>query len=87
MAMYEPAHPGIILGEDILKEMDITITEGASRLGISRKTLSLVVNGKARIQADLAVKLETVFKKPSAEHWLRMQSAYDLYYARLKMVA
>ncbi|HFC92278.1 MAG TPA: addiction module antidote protein, HigA family [Leucothrix mucor] len=87
MAMHKPAHPGIILGEDILKEMKITITEGASRLGISRKTLSLVVNGKARIQADLAVKLEIVFNKPSAEHWLRMQSAYDLYYARLKMVA
>ncbi len=87
MAMYEPVHPGIILGEDILKEMEMTITDGANRLGISRKTLSLVVNGKARIQADLAVKLEIVFNKPSAEHWLRMQSAYDLYHARLKMVA
>lgn len=87
MAMHEPIHPGLILGEDILKEMNITITDGANRLGISRKTLSLVVNGKARIQADLAVKLETVFNKPSAEHWLRMQSAHDLYYARLKMVA
>lgn len=87
MAMHEPSHPGFILGENILKEMEITITEGASRLGISRKTLSLVVNGKARIQADLAVKLEVVFNKPSAEHWLRMQSAYDLYHARLKMAA
>ena len=87
MAMYEPVHPGIILGEDILKEMEMTITDGANRLGIGRKTLSLVVNGKARIQADLAVKLEIVFNKPSAEHWLRMQSAYDLYHARLKMVA
>lgn len=87
MAMYEPSHPGLILGEDILKAMDMTITEGASRLGVSRKTLSLVVNGKARIQADLAVKLEMVFNKPSAEQWLRMQSAYDLYYARLKMIA
>lgn len=87
MAMHEPIHPGLILGEDILKEMNITITDGANRLGISRKTLSLVVNGKARIQADLAVRLEAVFNKPSAEHWLRMQSAHDLYYARLKMVA
>ena len=87
MAMHEPVHPGIILSEDILKAMDITITDGANRLGISRKTLSLVVNGKARIQADLAVKLESVFSKPSAEDWLRMQSAYDLYYARLKIAA
>ena len=87
MAMHEPIHPGLILGEDILKEMNITITDGANRLGISRKTLSLVVNGKARIQADLAVKLETVFNKPSAEHWLRVQSAHDLYYARLKTLA
>ena len=87
MAIHEPTHPGVILGEDMLKEMNITITDGANRLDISRKTLSLVVNGKARIQADLAVKLESAFGKPSAEHWLRMQSAYDLYYARLKMVA
>jgi addiction module HigA family antidote len=87
MAIYEPVHPGLILGEDILKAMDISITEGANRLGISRKTLSLVVNGKARIQAELAVKLESVFNKPSAEHWLRLQSAYDLYYARLKIAA
>jgi len=87
MAIFEPAHPGIILGEDILKELNISITDGANRLGISRKTLSLVVNGKARINADLAVKLESVFGKPSAEQWLRMQSAYDLYHARLKLVA
>jgi len=62
MAIFEPAHPGIILGEDILKELNITITDGANRLGVSRKTLSLVVNGKARIQADLAVKLESAFR-------------------------
>ena len=87
MAMYEPTHPGIILGEDILKTLDITITDGANRMGISRKTLSLVVNGKARIRADLAVRLELIFDKPSAEQWLRMQSAYDLYHARLELAA
>jgi len=86
MAIFEPAHPGIILGEDILKELNISITDGANRLGISRKTLSLVVNEKARINANLAVKLESAFGKPTAEQWLRMQSAYDLYQARLKLV-
>lgn len=87
MAMHEPAHPGLILGEDILKALNITITEGANRLGISRKTLSLIINGKARVRADLAVRLELTFKKPSAEQWLRMQSAYDLYQARIKLAA
>ena len=79
-------HPGIILKEDILKKMNITVTDGANRLGISRKLLSLIVNGKARISAELALKIESAFAEPSAEQWLRMQSAYDLYHARLKLI-
>ncbi len=87
MSMYDPAHPGEVLGEDILKELNITITAAAEKLGISRKTLSAIVNGHAPITAETAIKLEKVFGKPNAEHWLRMQMTYDLYHARQKLAA
>ena len=87
MPMYDPAHPGEILGEDVLKELNVTITAAAKKLGISRKTLSAIVNGHAPITAETAVKLEKAFGKPNAEHWLRMQMTYDLYHARQKLVA
>ncbi len=87
MSMYDPAHPGEILGEDILKELNITITAAAEKLGISRKTLSAIVNGHAPITAETAIKLEKVFNKPNAEHWLRIQMTYDLYHARQKIAA
>lgn len=87
MPMYDPAHPGEILGEDILQELNITITAAAEKLGISRKTLSAIINGHAPITAETAIKLEKVFSKPNAEHWLRMQMTYDLYHARQKLAA
>ena len=82
MTIFDPAHPGEILGEDVLKALPMTITEASQRLGISRKMLSSIVNGRSTITADTAVKLEKVFKKPSAEQWLRLQSAYDIFHAR-----
>ncbi len=87
MAMYEPAHPGEILGEEILKPLPMTITAAAEQLGISRKMLSAIVNGRSSITADTAVKLETMFKKPSAEQWLRLQAAYDLFHVRQRQQA
>ena len=85
-SMINPAHPGEILGEDILKELNMSITATAEKLGISRKTLSSIVNGYAPITAETAIKLENVFGKPNAEHWLRMQMTYDLLHARQKLV-
>lgn len=87
MYIYNPAHPGEILGEDMLKDMGMTITAAAQQLGISRKTLSAIVNGRAPITAETAIKLERVFGTPNAAHWLRMQMAYDLYHARQKLAA
>ncbi|RIZ69256.1 MAG: addiction module antidote protein, HigA family [Methylococcales bacterium] len=58
MSMYNPPHPGSILKEDILPELDISITEAASQLGVSRVALSRVINGKAAISAEMAIRLE-----------------------------
>ncbi|ADU66718.1 addiction module antidote protein, HigA family [Desulfurispirillum indicum S5] len=81
MSMHNPAHPGAILKELIL-ELGITVTDAAAHLCVSRKTLSKILNGRGAITTDMALRLEMVFGKPSADHWLRLQSAYDLWQAR-----
>jgi antitoxin HigA-1 len=86
MPMLNPPHPGEGLREDVLAPLGLSVTETAKALGISRKTLSEVVNGKASITPDIAVRLERAFSAPPAEMWLRLQAAYDLHHAvqRLK---
>ena len=78
MPMLNPPHPGESLREDVLAPLGLSVTETAKGLGVSRKTLSEVVNGKASITPDLAVRLERAFSAPPAEMWLRLQAAYDL---------
>jgi len=73
-----PVHPGAILREDILKEMKLSITKAAENLQVSRKQLSEVVNEVASISAEMAVRLEDAFGV-SAEFWLDMQKAYDIW--------
>ncbi|MDQ7010594.1 MAG: HigA family addiction module antitoxin [Mariprofundaceae bacterium] len=82
MAMHNPAHPGVILREDVLRPLNISVTAAAESLGISRKTLSRILNEHGAITAEMAMRLELAFGKPKAEHWLRLQAAYDLYQAR-----
>ena len=82
MGMYNPAHPGEILGEDILKPLGLSITKAAEHLKVSRKTLSKIINGRGAITADMALRLEIVFKNPSADHWLRMQNSHDLWHLK-----
>jgi addiction module HigA family antidote len=79
MAMYNPAHPGEILKELIIEPLAISITEVASHLDISRKTLSKIVNSKGAITPEMATRLELLFQTPSALHWLKLQNAYDLW--------
>lgn len=82
MTMYNPAHPGELLKELVLDSLSLTITDAAKHLDISRKTLSKVLNGRGAVTPEMAVRLELVFGKPSADHWLRLQSAYDLWQTR-----
>ena len=76
MAMLSPAHPGLLLKED-LDALGVTITEAARQLGVDKSQLSRVINGHSAISAEMAVRLETVIGG-TADHYLRMQSLYDL---------
>jgi len=80
MAMHNPPHPGEMLREDILAPLGITIVDAADHLGVSRKTLSKVLNGRGAITPEMALRLELCFGKPSANMWLRLQAGYDLWH-------
>ena len=80
MRMHNPPHPAEILREDVLPELDITITDFAAALGYSRVQLSKVLNGRASITPDLAVRLERA-GIGQARHWLAMQASYELWQA------
>ncbi|TAN66250.1 MAG: addiction module antidote protein, HigA family [Methylobacter sp.] len=73
-----------MLKQDVLPELGIGVTEAAAQLGVSRVALSRVINGRAAISADMAIRLEAWMNGPTAESWVRMQAEYDLWQARQK---
>lgn len=75
--MKNPPHPGEVLREDIIKELELTVVEVADRLGVSRVALTRVLHGHARISPNLAVRLERAGVS-TARAWLALQSNYDL---------
>jgi addiction module HigA family antidote len=79
--MKNPPHPGETVRYECLEPLGLTVTEGARVLGVSRQALNNVVNGKAGISAEMAIRLAKAFGS-SAETWLGMQAAYDLAQAR-----
>lgn len=76
--MYNPAHPGLVLRDSL---QGTSITEAAQRLGITRAALSRILNGKAGISAEMAVRLAILLPNTDAAFWLRMQAAHDLWQA------
>lgn len=74
-------HPGEIIKHDCLDELGLNITDAAKALGVTRNTLSRVINGHAGISADMAIRLEKAGWS-NADMWLRLQVAYDLAQAR-----
>jgi len=76
MKMKNPPHPGEIVKHECLEALDLTITDGAKALGISRVQLSKVVNGHARVTPELAVRLTKAFGSTIGQ-WLRLQAAWD----------
>ena len=78
MRMRNPPHPGEVLRELCLEPLNLTVTETASALGVSRKTLSSILNGRAGVSAEMAVRLSMAFGT-SAESWLQQQVQYDLW--------
>jgi addiction module HigA family antidote len=80
MLMHNPPHPGEIIRELCLEPLGISVTEAAESLGVSRKTLSSILNGRAGISPEMAIRLSIAFDT-SPESWLNQQSQYDLWQA------
>ena len=78
--MYKPPHPGEILRGLCLEPLGLSVTDAAKALGVSRKTLSAVLNGRAGISPEMAVRLSIAFDT-TAESWLNQQVQYDLWLA------
>lgn len=76
--MHNPPHPGEILRQLCLEPLGLSVTEAAKALGVSRKTLSAVLNGRSGISAEMAVRLSLAFKT-TAESWLNQQMQFDLW--------
>lgn len=83
MAMKTPPHPGLSVRYDCLEPLGLSVTEGAKVLGVTRQALNNVVNGKAGISPEMAIRLDKAFGG-TAEGWLALQTAYDLAQARKK---
>jgi antitoxin HigA-1 len=77
MTMKNPPHPGEIIREMCLEPLGLTVTQAAAGLGVTRKTLSLLLNGHASISPEMAIRLSKAFGR-SPESWLELQSLYDL---------
>ena len=82
MLMHNPPHPGLIIKELCLAPLKLSVTDAAAALGVSRKTLSCIINGKAGISPEMAVRLSIAFNT-SSESWVNQQAQYDLWQAEL----
>jgi antitoxin HigA-1 len=83
--MHNPPHPGETLREDVLPALGLTVTEAARQLGVTRSALSRVLNGRAAISPDMALRLEAWLGEQRggrAELWLAQQMAFDIWKAR-----
>lgn len=77
MTMFNSPHPGRVVRQECLEPLRLSVTEGAKALGVTRQALNNLVNGKAGISAEMAVRLAAAFGG-SAEAWVRMQANHDL---------
>jgi addiction module HigA family antidote len=90
MSMFNPPHPGATLREDVLPALGLSVTEAARQLGMSRVALSRVLNERAGISPEMALRIERwlgVARGGRAELWLSGQATYDLWQARMRMNA
>ncbi|MCX7543811.1 HigA family addiction module antitoxin [Marinicella sp. S6413] len=80
MFMYNPPHPGEVIKELYLEPLELSVTAAAKALGVSRKTLSAIINGHAGISPEMAIRLSIAFNT-SAESWVNQQAQYELWQA------
>ena len=81
LQMHNPPHPEKILRELCIEPLGISVTEAAEGLGVSRKTLSAILNGRSGISPEMALRLSIAFNT-SPESWLNQQTQYDLWVAK-----
>lgn len=81
MLMHDPPHPGEVIRRQCLEPLGLTVTEAAKGLGVSRNTLSMLLNARLGISPEMAIRLSQGFGG-SAESWLRQQMHYDLWCAQ-----
>ena len=82
--MYNPPHPGLTLRDDVLPALGLSVTEAAQQLNVSRVTLSRVLNGRAAISPEMALRIEAwlgLDRGGDARLWLAEQTAYDVWQA------
>ena len=84
MRMHNPPHPGEVLKALCLEPLGLSVTEAAEALGVSRKTLSSILNGRAGISPEMAIRLSMAFGT-SAESWLTQQSMFELWQAEQRL--
>lgn len=81
MEMHNPLHPGKLLKEEYLKPLNLSVTEAALKLGVTRKTLSAIINERSGISPVMALRLARAFNT-TPDLWIGMQSQYDLWVAK-----
>jgi addiction module HigA family antidote len=81
MVVYDPAHPGEVIRELCLEPLGLSVTETAKALGITRKTLSELHNGRAGVSPVMVLRLARAFDT-TAERWMALQQQYDPWQAR-----
>ena len=79
--MKNPPHVGETVWHDIIEPLGLSVTDGAKALGVTRQAVSLLINGRTSLSADMALRIEKAFG-PSMDHLMRMQLAYDIAQAR-----
>lgn len=83
MDMKSPPHPGEIIRYDVIEPFGLSVTAAARALGVTRPALSNLLNGRASLSPEMAIRIEKAFG-PKMEHLMRMQLAYDLARARAR---
>ncbi len=81
MTMKNPSHPGVLIRREVIEPLGLSVTAAARALGVTRPALSNLLNGRASLSSEMAIRIEKAFG-PRMEHLMRMQLAYDLARAR-----
>lgn len=81
MEMHDPCHPGELIKEDYLSPLGLSVTAAAAALGVTRQALSALINGRAGVSPEMAIRLSKAFDT-TPQMWMNLQLQYDLWHAQ-----